>query len=393
MAELCGSNSSQITIDNFHLISQISQGSFGKIYLARKKEEPNGRKYAIKCISKENYAQKNFNNHITAEKDALAVSRSPFIVSIFYCLQRDDSVYLVMEYISPGIDLQKYLESQKFIPLKKSINYTAQLILALAYIHDKGIIHRDIKPSNILLTQRDFVKLIDFGLSEVRFNLKASDILCLTPGNKSNKIPRTPRQVKSLLQPIRVRALSLELDDSNCSEEQRNEKINIDSTAENASISDSDLDEETENKEIKNDVEKVKSDKTTQKVHLKNVQPLFQGTAYYLSPEILNRSSEHDCRVDVWALGVCFFQLCTGSMPFIAEKLDDLFKMIISVDICWCEEDIDIFSPAGIDFINVCLEPDFKKRPAAVELKEREIFSSLNFSELAQEAVENFGSE
>jgi len=50
-----------------------------------------------------------------------------------------------------------------------SQRYTAEIALALEYIHRHGIVHRDLKPDNILIDRNGHIKLTDFGLSRVGF--------------------------------------------------------------------------------------------------------------------------------------------------------------------------------------------------------------------------------
>ena len=60
--------------------------------------------------------------------------------------------------------LLEYVKHNYPLPSKKVRDISAQLIEALAYIHDRSIVHRDIKLQNVLI-HNDHIKLIDFGFS------------------------------------------------------------------------------------------------------------------------------------------------------------------------------------------------------------------------------------
>lgn len=71
---------------------------------------------------------------------------------------------IVMEY-TEGTTLGEWLDRQR--PLNDRMRVAHELLDAVEYIHNKGIVHRDIKPDNILITNiGEHVKLIDFGLSD-----------------------------------------------------------------------------------------------------------------------------------------------------------------------------------------------------------------------------------
>lgn len=62
--------------------------------------------------------------------------------------------------------MESLLKSKTKIPEKEALEYLAQIISAVHYLHQHNIVHRDIKPENILLTGQQ-IKLIDFGLSNI----------------------------------------------------------------------------------------------------------------------------------------------------------------------------------------------------------------------------------
>jgi serine/threonine protein kinase len=73
-------------------------------------------------------------------------------------------LYLALEYC-PGNSLDKLLLHSSSLPEGEVRDYARQIIIALEYLHSKGIIFRDLKPENILLAGQTGIKLTDFGLA------------------------------------------------------------------------------------------------------------------------------------------------------------------------------------------------------------------------------------
>ncbi|KAG8237262.1 hypothetical protein J437_LFUL011292 [Ladona fulva] len=149
-------------INDFTIIKPISRGAYGKVFLGCKKVNPK-KLYAIKVMRKSDMINKNMVSHVVTERNALALARSPFIVQLFYSLQTESCIYLVMEYMVGG-DLKSLLCICGYLEENIATFYAAEVALALEYLHRHGIIHRDIKPDNMLLSARGHVKLTDFGL-------------------------------------------------------------------------------------------------------------------------------------------------------------------------------------------------------------------------------------
>lgn len=81
--------------------------------------------------------------------------------------------FLVMDFIQ-GHSLKDELESKGPLPFDRAANIFGQVLDALECAHGKDVVHRDLKPENIILTkngeEKDWVKLVDFGLSKLRDN-------------------------------------------------------------------------------------------------------------------------------------------------------------------------------------------------------------------------------
>ncbi|CAG4965015.1 unnamed protein product [Colias eurytheme] len=181
-------------IHDFTIIKPISRGAFGKVFLAQKKHNPE-QLYAIKVMKKSDMINKNMVTQVVTERNALALSRSPFCVHLFYSLQSVSSVYLVMEYMVGG-DMKSLLNVYGFLEEPMAIFYVAEVTLALDYLHKHNIVHRDLKPDNMLISKSGHVKLTDFGLSkiEIHRDLEISDFVNRTPSLNM----RTPGQLLSL---------------------------------------------------------------------------------------------------------------------------------------------------------------------------------------------------
>lgn len=138
----------------------IDNGGYGKVYLAIHKESKIP--VAIK------YLEKSADARIDLIENEIRIQRSlshAHICTLYDVIETDDAFFLVTEYLPRGNLLQRITDGY-IITENIAQKYFGQMVMAIDYLHSKGICHRDIKPENVMFDQNDNIHLIDFGLSK-----------------------------------------------------------------------------------------------------------------------------------------------------------------------------------------------------------------------------------
>lgn len=97
-----------------------------------------------------------------------------------YLFQSQTRLYFVMPFVKGG-ELYKILKQHKRLPEDVVRFYAAQIALAVGYLHGKGIMHRDLKLENILVDEKGYLKIIDYGLAKVLTQNQVAKTFCGTP--------------------------------------------------------------------------------------------------------------------------------------------------------------------------------------------------------------------
>lgn len=147
---------------DFEMITQVGQGGYGQVYLARKRDTREI--CALKILNKKLLIKLNETNHVLTERDILTTTRSEWLVKLLYAFQDPSSLYLAMEFV-PGGDYRTLLINTRFLQAPHARFYISEMFCAVDALHQLGYTHRDLKPENFLIDSRGHIKLTDFGLA------------------------------------------------------------------------------------------------------------------------------------------------------------------------------------------------------------------------------------
>ncbi|WP_280235255.1 protein kinase domain-containing protein [Nocardia cyriacigeorgica] len=140
----------------------IGEGGMGRVYEAF--DTVTDRTVAVKVLPEGTATNHEFRERFRREAHAAARLSEPHIVPIHDYGEIDGHLFLDMRLID-GVDLSAVLTREGPMPPARAVHLIEQIAAALDAAHAAGLVHRDVKPSNILLGDRDFAYLIDFGIA------------------------------------------------------------------------------------------------------------------------------------------------------------------------------------------------------------------------------------
>jgi eukaryotic-like serine/threonine-protein kinase len=145
-------------IDHYYIGDRIAKGGMAEIYLAQ--DVDTQQTVALKLVHRSNFE---YCERFQHEIQTIAALTHPHIIPALAYSTNEAWCYLVTPYFADGT-LDKQL-SQGPLTLHEAGDLLTQLGSALQFAHDHGVLHRDIKPSNVLMRDKDYVYLADFGLA------------------------------------------------------------------------------------------------------------------------------------------------------------------------------------------------------------------------------------
>ncbi len=147
----------------YELLELLGRGGMGEVYRAR--DTKTDRIIALKVLPIQMARDEVFKERFRREAQAASGVNDPHVVPIHGYGEIDGRLYLDMRLIE-GENLGNLL-AQRDTPLGPRLGAVVveQVASALDSAHANGLVHRDVKPTNILISDREFVYLIDFGLA------------------------------------------------------------------------------------------------------------------------------------------------------------------------------------------------------------------------------------
>ncbi len=155
------------SLGRYKIKGVLGKGAMGLVYDGL--DPTLDRRVAIKTIrttTLDEATAKHYAMRFEREVRAVARLNHANIVQVYDYGTEGDLAYIVMEYIK-GKELKDYFDAKDRLDLKTTLRLMIQLLDALEFAHEAGVIHRDIKPANVMLDAGGQVKLTDFGVARV----------------------------------------------------------------------------------------------------------------------------------------------------------------------------------------------------------------------------------
>jgi serine/threonine-protein kinase len=173
-------------VGKYELRHQIGRGAMGVVYEAF--DTVIERRVALKMLRTDVYAPEQLTDiRARFKREAHSAGRlsHPNIVTIYDYGEHEGAPYIAMDLMT-GEELARSLESGERLALQTVVRVMEQLLGALTYAHEAGVVHRDIKPSNIFVLRDGTIKMVDFGLARIEAsNLTETGTLLGTPAYMS----------------------------------------------------------------------------------------------------------------------------------------------------------------------------------------------------------------
>ena len=152
-----------IRLGDYEVVSsrsnRIGKGGFGSVFIGKDTRTNDAVAVKIAEIDEKTIT------YIDRESRLLRACKHKNIIEVFHIQQKNNELYIVMEYCSNG-NLNQYVETNS-ITYETGVSFMEDMTTAVNFLHNEAkVYHRDIKPDNVLISDAIVAKLADFGLAK-----------------------------------------------------------------------------------------------------------------------------------------------------------------------------------------------------------------------------------
>ena len=182
-------------IGPYEVLSILGDGGMGTVYKGR---DPRfDRAVAIKVLHPQFQRDPEIVERFKSEAVIQAKLNHPNIVTVFDFIATNDTLAMVMEYVE-GKPLDQVIdECHGPMDPARVVELMRQILSAMGYAHEQGLVHRDIKPSNIAIQRvgdEEIAKVMDFGIAKI---LGSEKLKTATGAKMGTLAYMSPEQIKS----------------------------------------------------------------------------------------------------------------------------------------------------------------------------------------------------
>ena len=147
----------------YKILKEIGRGGMGVVFKAS--DTRLHRTVALKFLSPLLTEDSEAKERLQREARAAADLDHPNICTIYEIDEEAGQPYISMAFLK-GKTLKEMLDSGP-MELELALSYVKQISSGLKEAHARGVVHRDVKPANIMITAKDQIKIMDFGLAKL----------------------------------------------------------------------------------------------------------------------------------------------------------------------------------------------------------------------------------
>jgi len=149
--------------NGYVILSEIGEGGMSIVYLARNRQH--GNKVVVKQLKDQLATDTEFVGRFRQAATIMRELRHPNLASVITYIEKSGDCLMVEEFL-PGGSLADLIDRGETISEHQALSWCRDVLRAVDYAHQNGVVHRDLKPGNLMLDDHGTIKVTDFGIAK-----------------------------------------------------------------------------------------------------------------------------------------------------------------------------------------------------------------------------------